>query len=181
MKTITAFIGFEGSGKDFATNQLLESLQGSVRVGMSDGIRLEAFEQIGIEPIYGEEYEKWKTEICGCDGFTGRDLLREIGEGRRKEDPFIWSKKWVTSASLLKPKHIIVNDCRFVHEAMAIIRFASKNNYKLKFIYCEYPSSRIRISTDEADELAYIFHIFNSIHYSNVTAEIHKLTNIFLK
>mgnify|MGYP003629538854 FL=1 len=177
IKRITAFIGFEGSGKDFSTNQLLNYIQGSIRIGMSDGIRKEAFEQMGIEPIYGTEYEKWKTELCGYDGFTGRDLLKEIGEGRRKDNPYVWSEKWFETCLELKPKDIIVNDCRFWHEVRAIIRFATEYGYKFDFVYCQYPSERLRVSNEKQDMLAYKFHLLNAIHYSVITPQIKEMAS----
>ena len=157
MKKVIAFIGFEGSGKDYQTNKILQD-KSYTRIGMSDAIREKAFKSCDIKPIYGKEYEKWKiSPLHGFTGKTGRDLLLKIGEMQRKINPYVWSEKWFESANKLFPNNIVVNDCRFWHEVRSILKLSILNDYEFTFIYCEYKSDKFRVSTEKTDQLAHIF------------------------
>lgn len=161
MKKIIAFIGFEGSGKDYRTNEILKD-KSFTRVGMSDAIREMAFKKSNVLPMYGEPYEQWKKDIVYYDKdsssrITGRHLLLKVGEGERKKNPYVWSEKWFEKADNLFPKNIVVNDCRFWHEVRSILKLSILNGYEPTFIYCEYKSDKFRVSTEKPDQLAYTF------------------------
>lgn len=169
MKKVIAFIGFEGSGKDYQTNKILQD-KSYTRIGMSDAIREKAFKSCGIKPIYGKEYEKWKiSPLHGFTGKTGRDLLLKIGEMQRKINPYVWSEKWLKSANKLFPNNIVVNDCRFWHEVRSILNLSLINGYEVIFIYCNYQGEKFRVSKEKPDQLAYFFHENNFTNNYDIT------------
>lgn len=169
-KLIVAHIGFSGSGKDYESD-ILSREQGFTRIGFSDGVRNATFAYYNTYPKYGIEYDNWKKNIVHVspEGIeqTGRDLLIKIGESYRAENPLVWSNTWYNSCVKGDYKNIVVNDCRFLHEAAAIIQYAINYNYKIKFIYCNYKSERYNQSNNDTDTFAALFK--HEKHLNNIT------------
>lgn len=169
MKKIIAFIGFEGSGKDYQTAKELKKNKNSSRIGFSDGVRRATFKYCGCSPKYGDEYEEWKITNIPRFNKTGRQMLLLIGEGLRLRDPHVWSTEWLFQATWSPSDVIIVNDCRFTHEALAIIDIAKQFGAEYEFIHCNYQSGRFKVSNDNCDKLAMHFHNNYFGHLKNIT------------
>lgn len=179
MRKIIAYIGFEGSGKDYLTSKALALNENSTRIGFSDGVRRATFKHCGVQPKYGKEYNKWKEEVMSKFGKTGREMLLQVGEGLRIGTPHVWSQKWYFTATWSCRDVIVVNDCRFGHEALAIIELANIWDAEVEFIFCNFKSPRYKVSNEPCDRLAYSFHISGYYHGQNIDDEIHKIAQIY--
>ncbi len=171
-KEIIAFIGFSGSGKDYESDKLIHE-HNFKRIGFSDGVREATFKRYNMHPSYGDEYDIWKQNVVLTeDGVpqTGRDLLIKVGEGLRNANPLIWSNTWYNTCVEKQPNRIVVNDCRFLHEASALIYFAGNYGYKFTFIYCSYNSERYVQTNDDTDTFADLFK--QESHLANITNSI---------
>ena len=54
------------------------------------------------------------------NGKTGRDLLVEYGNSKRKEDPLYWCKRWRDLAENFPSSNLIIDDVRFLNEKLFI-------------------------------------------------------------
>ena len=166
---IVAFIGYSGSGKDWYStieeskirefNHLIGKYKSVARIGFSDGVRKETFEFFNSYPRYGEEYDNWKKERKLVHPttkmlMTGREGLILIGEAFRKNYPEVWSDYWINSVRRRNLDYVIVNDCRFIHEAKAVMKVAKQMNYDVEFHFTNYRSERYNKTNGDTDELA---------------------------
>jgi hypothetical protein len=159
-KIIVAFFGRAGSGKDYQCNLLQK--QGYVKLAFADALRDIAYTSLGIEDRTPEHYDNLKahncigvqdswdnSEILSIDSSsTGhylnfRQFLERLGtQGIRKYDNDFWCRCLVKTLSDNEYKKVCISDMRFPNEYYYLKRFADKNDYKFKAVFCDYHSDR---------------------------------------
>lgn len=174
MKTITAFIGVIGSGKDYRAESMIRE-RGCVRIDFKDALiemcsdllgydirpKYDAFKNhlLGLplqEPNPLLQQVAWQESVQMQERYpglmTGRKLLQRLGtDVMRKRDPEYWVNAWKDSACELldQGKDIVCADCRFENEILGIIRMTG---YTSNFIFCDYRSGRYDACSSHASE-----------------------------
>lgn len=158
MINITAYVGVQGSGKDYCCQRLVKE-EGYFHLNFADEVRQITWLILGWEPENHEEYEKFKItelEFLGVKCF-GRDILRRIGSGLRKrlgED--LWIQQWrihfwnhVDNGL----RNFCVSDLRYYNEIEFFKSLAhSTEDLKFKAIFCNFKSKRYAPYLDHDSE-----------------------------
>lgn len=160
-------IGVIGSGKDHRSDLLVK--EGYEKISISDSVREVCWRLLNWSPnddITYEEFKKSKVEISVIKKFsniglsttwgqrkefTGRDLLISIGDGFKEifhED--IWIDKTISKIDKLSNKNVVISDVRYMNEVKKL-----KQNFKCKFIFCNYKSNKYRVDESlKSEQLA---------------------------
>jgi hypothetical protein len=151
-KSITAFIGPIGSGKDYRC-ALLEQ-QGYQKIAFADSLReltwaildftprdsndYERFKMHTLEGMtYASEYESYKYKI----ELTGREFLQRLGTDARKIlDEDIWLKAFKKKIEESKHDKFCVSDLKFENELEFIKSLG--DTYNVEIIFTNYKSPR---------------------------------------
>jgi len=162
---ITVFLGKLASGKGFETNKLLE--QGYEKVSFADELRLSTYTTLSYTPknydnfkvklIYLDEHPMWVSKLCKRlfpKWQTGREVLQVISDAFKKYTPSIWTGLALKQISKLhsQGKNIVIDDCRFKHEVVAIQKFCAESNIEVKFIFCDYRSKGYEMYSEHNSE-----------------------------
>lgn len=155
MIEIWAFIGVNGSGKDFRANQKLQELPNAKLFDFSDGVRDFTFSFLGWWPENKEEYEEFKNKIntiTFCKdtiNYKGRNFLDNIGKRMRNFDPNFWAKYTEDMAHEAHSngiKSFVFNSVRYEEEIQAIKNFIEYSNFRddlnINFIFCDFHSEK---------------------------------------
>ena len=168
MKTITAYIGVNNSGKTYQANLLRERkasdgiikysyADGVLLIAPSDGVREMVYNILGIEfPLSKQDYEKFKTEefyIAGTH-VNGRDLLINTGMYMRSIDEDYWVKDLQNNIYRDLPNNVVIDDLRFTNELDHLMGFAGAHGYKLELIYCDYNDVSRKTKPNPTNKLA---------------------------
>lgn len=177
MKKIIAFIGVRGSGKDYCANATMESSKLSgykkLKVGFSDSVRNTTFQELNVYPKTPEEYDEFKKTVYYHDKFlygkTGRDWLEYFGEGLREKFPLTWCNRLIDKVRFTPCEVLIVTDCRFPHEAMALLSLSRENKADIQFIFCDYRSGRYDDTENEPNRMALGIREQGTKHLDDIT------------
>jgi len=89
-----------------------------------------------------------------------RDLLQKIGEGRRKQDPDYWIKRWAAAVTASDADVILTADMRYPNEIELI---KSMNGVTVKFTRLGFdglsPEHAAHISETALDNAEFDYHI----------------------
>lgn len=111
--------GFKRSGKDTAARAFVRA--GWLRVGFADAVREEVFSLFPAAADIPDDRKEEKMDVLG--GKSLRDLLIEVGMGRREQDPDYWVKiaRQRIEQALGEGRSVVVSDVRMENE-LAMIR-----------------------------------------------------------
>lgn len=165
-KKLIGYIGVIGSGKDYrCLNELKKG--NSFKFDFSDGVRELTFGFLGMKPLSGEEYEKWKIKEHNLsineksEKIQGRKFLENVGITMRKYKNDFWAKycyKKIYEFFLHDYGEIaIVNAIRYIEEAECAFLAAKLNHVKCQFIFCDYHSNRYEIRDNDSEKFAQSF------------------------
>lgn len=172
MSRLVAYLGVQGSGKDFSANKLIK--QGYVKVAFADALRDMAWDVLGWTPqndhsyewfkrlpidkrVYINDTEEHKLKLLAIqsisikEDITGRQFLQNLGVAMRSRDPNFWVMVAVSKIQkiLEEGERVVVTDARFDNEIQSLKSLGSK------FIFCDYRSSRYNATdTHESEALA---------------------------
>ena len=87
---------------------------------------------------------------------TGRQLLENVADQMRRQDPEYWGKYWLEKAkrALVETNTLIVPDCRHEEEAKKIITLCEMAGIKYQFYFCDYKSDRYEIRDHSSEKFA---------------------------
>lgn len=173
---VFGLIGCIGSGKSYRLQSFIDDVTAKgykvVTGDFSDGIRdLVTYIITGTMAnsidVNSEKYGQWKGQIVGeiKDPFTmdgcmlsGRDLLRNVGEGAKLiAGPDVWAKYtgekvYDEAVRGEKREGVIFGSVRFPVEAEAVCRVAKLLHRDPMFIFCDYHSPRYDCTSDHVSE-----------------------------
>lgn len=141
-RTVIAYAGRQGSGKDYHCN-LLEQV-GYKKLAYADALRRILFVTLGIP--YEEGMAKYdelkKTPLY--NGQTLRNMLEHLGtEGIRYYDNDFWAKCLLVEIDKLpEGKNVCVSDLRFPNEYYTLKKYCEEKGYQFELIFCDYHSDR---------------------------------------
>lgn len=136
---VIAFLGFQGSGKDFQCSKLIK--QGFRKVAFADPLRKLACKVVGLD--YEDTMSKYdelkKTELI--NGYTFRNILEQLGEGVREIDPSFWIKAVINDirGSI---KNVCISDMRYPNEFLEIHDYCKEHKIEFHAYLCDYHSDR---------------------------------------
>ena len=149
-RQIVAFVGRQGSGKDFQCNLLVD--KGYKKVAFADALRDIAFSSFGIPLPFGmQRYDEMKSnedciKVCTEDSLhklSFRQYLELLGtQGIRKYDNDFWCRAALKTIADNDYRKVCISDMRFLNEYYYLKAFAEKNGYEFKVIFCNYRSDR---------------------------------------
>lgn len=139
-KQVVAFIGRAGSGKDYQA-QLLEK-KGYTRIAFADALR-DITAQIVRWPL--DELLKIYDDFKKGDvfpGYTGREILENVGSAIRKYDPQFWVNAAQLTITQNELKKVVISDMRYINEYFQMQQFCNQHGFEFKCIFCDYHSDR---------------------------------------
>lgn len=182
---VYAYVGVIGSGKSYQANKkVIEARRRGVPVIMSDfsdGIRDTCLRLFGHNEVSMDitscAYLKWKNTFqrytipigqSACTSpISGRDLLKNIGEGMKEfagED--VWAR-WSYNDVLRRFDplsdeakaccDVIFGSVRFPAEAKAVIFAATNMKKDVHFIFCDYHSESYQLTNHVSEKFARSF------------------------
>lgn len=141
-KSIKAYLGCLGSGKDYRCNLLKE--QGYEQIAFADSLRELTWKIFNWAPKDDFEYNEFKICKFGSAGypfFTGREFLQRLGTDARKIlDEDIWLKAFKKKIEESKHDKFCVSDLRFENELEFIKSLG--DTYNVEIIFTNYKSPR---------------------------------------
>lgn len=142
IREIIAFVGPEGSGKDYSCQRLLMT-KGFEKVAFADILRDVAFLTLGMDFAEGmENYEELKkTELF--NGLTFRNILENLGSAIRKYDQDFWARG-IFKAIESTHKNICISDLRYPNEYRVLKNYCEKNLINFKLVFTDYHSDRYK-------------------------------------
>lgn len=142
-RSIIAFAGFQGSGKDYRCNELVQT-QGYTKLAFATALRRITFTALGYTYEYGmEHYEELKqTELI--NGMTLRNIMEKLGtEGIRHYDNDFWVRCLIHDIEELpEDANVCISDLRFYNEYDGIKQYCDEKGYEFKLIFCDFHSER---------------------------------------
>lgn len=116
--------GFKRSGKDTAAIALVRA--GFVRLAFADAVRSELFQKHPDAAQIKDDQKEQPQDILG--GRSLRDLLIEIGQGRRAENPDYWVQTLepTLKTHLQNGKSVVISDVRMPNEIDLLRKFSAK-------------------------------------------------------
>lgn len=154
MPVIIAFIGRAGSGKDYQCSLLQQ--KGFIKLAFADSLR-QVTAKIARIPYKDmlQIYDDFKAGDI-FPGYTGRELMENIGSAMRGVDPNIWINGLINSIkNKYCGKNICISDLRYVNEYMALFEYTKHSPYNLVTVFCDYHSDRYQeINTHESAHLS---------------------------
>lgn len=144
---IIVFAGTKKSGKDYAAEEYIK--MGYNKLAFADGIYEEVSQELGISLETNEEKEIFKSSIIEVKllnksiCLTGRQVLQNKGESRRKIDVFYWIKQVDSKISRIKKDNYVITDLRQLEEFNYIFNLKNfKIPLKLKVVFCNFESEK---------------------------------------
>lgn len=179
-KKIVAFIGREGSGKDYQCGLLKQ--KGFIQLAFADALRDIAFSALNLPKDWAKEnYEALKTDSSFItmqhegfhSSFNFRKFLEFLGtQGIRKYDPDFWCHALVNTIKANNLHKICVSDMRFINEYETLKEFSKKHGYKFNVIFCDYHSERYKADNNhESARLGNYFAEQGYLDLSPITEE----------
>jgi hypothetical protein len=120
-------MGARGAGKTSTAKAICDRYANFVRFSFAEPVRTEAFQLIKAESLRDPMVAKWlhavgdpfahktkDTPIWGME-VTPRDLLIEVGENARRQDPTYWIRK-IRQQIAETTAHVVIDDVRFTPE-----------------------------------------------------------------
>lgn len=149
-KSIVVFIGVQGSGKTYLARKLEDSYPSDI-ISFADPVYLMARSLVSNQlttELYSDNasFKRYKFEVSGTL-MSGRQILQMIGEGARIANPRIWVESMTRSITdtfleeLNRGKDeytVIIDDCRYPNEVLALVDFAKNTNCEIAFHHCTY-------------------------------------------
>lgn len=165
MRKIYAFIGVIGSGKDYNSNKLLSKIEGSKKLGFSDGVRDFTFDFLGVKNVNpdSEEYSHFKEDYhlfsFGKNknlSITGRKLMENAADKMRSYDPEFWGKEWLKKIEkvMTYTVTVITPDVRHLEELEKLINVCEKNGWEYEIKFTDFKSDRYEIREHSSEYLA---------------------------
>lgn len=142
VQQIIAHIGFEGSGKSYASEILVRE-QKFKKLSFADCLRNIAFHVLNIRPAVGMKiYTKLKsTEIY--NGLNFRNILENLGSAIRSQDKDFFARALVNEIARQTTEHsICIDDMRYTNEFLVLEDYCNQNNIKFTAVFCDYHSDR---------------------------------------
>lgn len=139
-KQIVAFIGRAGSGKDYQSQLLVD--KGFTRIAFADALR-DITAQIVRWPL--EDLLKIYDDFKSGDvfpGYTGREILENVGAAIRKYDPDFWVNAAQLQITQNGLKKVVISDMRYINEYFKMQQFCNQHDFEFKCIFCDYHSER---------------------------------------
>jgi hypothetical protein len=163
-KQIVAFVGRGGSGKDYQSS-LLEK-RGFVKIAFADALR-DITADIVRWPLHEllKIYDDFKVGDV-FPGYTGREILENVGAAIRKYDPDFWInavKLQITQRALNK---VCISDMRYINEYFAMQNFCNTHGFEFKCIFCDYHSDRYQEVNSHAS--AWLSNFFANNNYKDL-------------
>ena len=149
---VIAFLGRQGSGKNYQSDRLIKT--GYKKLSFADPLRKMACKVIGID--YEKAMRKYdelkKTPLI--NNLTFRNILENLGSGVREIDENFWVKG-VIQGIRGTMKNIVIDDMRYPNEYLELWQFCQDHNIIFKAYLCDYHSDRYDASnTHESAALA---------------------------
>ena len=146
-KQVIAFLGVEGSGKDFQCKRLVK--QGFKKLAFADPLRKIAFKIINVPFKEGMMMYDELKQTNLINGFTFRNILEELGGGVREYDVNFWVK------ALLKEieestQDICISDMRYTNEYILLHDFCKEHGIEFRAFLCDYHSERYNADNKHA-------------------------------
>lgn len=142
VKQVIAYIGFEGSGKSYASEVLVRE-QKFKKLSFADCLRSMAFQLLNIKPAVGMQiYTELKsTEIY--NGLNFRNILENLGSAIRGQDKDFFARALTNEIRKLKTEHsVCIDDMRYTNEFIVLSDFCKRNKIKFTAVFCDYHSDR---------------------------------------
>jgi len=182
MKKLLSYIGYDGSGKTTAANNVLDVMGADFKlVSFSEPIRKQAFSIFGETP---KDYRKWKDTYHPHINMTGRELLVEVGEGEKENfGKNVWADiAYEDIISKMKDLYnIVIPDCRFKQEAVACVDAADEFGYGVDFIWRGYRSKDYDPKPSETNLLAQEIEAMYFEEYGQFIYDYADVTKLVLK
>lgn len=142
VKQIIAHIGFQGSGKTYASEILVKE-QGFKRLSFADSLRSIAFNTLGMKNREGmARYTELKSEEI-YNGQTFRNILENLASSIRRYDEGFFAKALIYKIKeLYNVDSICIDDLRYANEFLTLENYCKQNNVKFRLIFCDYNSDR---------------------------------------
>lgn len=158
MIQINAYVGVQGSGKDFSCQKLVKE-SGFFHLNFADEVREITWLILDWRPETHDDYEKFKVTELTFLGLKcyGRDILRRIGNGLRDR---LGENLWIEQWRIHFWNHIeegktkfCVSDLRYENELKFFIDLCnSQEDISFKAIFCNYISERYTPNLDHPSE-----------------------------
>lgn len=154
-KTIVAFVGRAGSGKDYQCNLLKQ--QGYKQFGFADTLRHVTARILNISDdeflsIYDsfkqDEVISYKNENMEQLSITGRQILEHVGASIREIDEYFWINALLKRIENAFCDKICISDLRYYNEFVKLNQFCEFKNYDFKVVFCDYHSHRYQESNE---------------------------------
>ena len=142
VKQVIAHVGYQGSGKSYACEELIKE-QGFKKLSFADCLRSMAFKVLGLKYRDGmKNYTELKsTEIY--NGQTFRNILENLGSAIRQHDKDFFARAVVNKIHKDKiHTSICIDDLRYVNEYLVLRDYCKQNNIKFTLVFCDYTSDR---------------------------------------
>ena len=138
-KKVVAFLGREGSGKSYQSNELIK--RGYKKLSFANPLRKLAFKVVGLDFEEGmKQYDTLKrTELVF--GMTFRNILEQLGEGVRAIDSDFWIKALVNDIRGTL-ENICIDDMRYPNEFIKLHDYCKEHGIEFKAYLCNYNSER---------------------------------------
>lgn len=178
-KKIVVFIGVQGSGKSYNAQWHADfSDDPTTTLAFADAVYLIAKSLVGsqlTEEICRSKhnFKHAKFTINGIE-MSGRQVLQMIGEGARLVNPRVWIDRLlsnVTDAFLRSlawsrdELTVLIDDCRYPNEVLALIDYAKNKNCRIDFVHCKY---KLTPSEDIPGERMANYFCTNEFSYKNL-------------
>lgn len=127
MTRVIAFTGKKRSGKTSLVSAFMSEVGGLGYTAVRVGFKQALLDQV---KVHFPDFLKSEADRYGVSGVDQlledkpgsiRQFLQNYGTDLfRNEDPNYWTKKWVDNVSTLDTDFVLVDDLRFMNEAMAV-------------------------------------------------------------
>jgi len=119
---LIGFTGLAGSGKSTACQMVQDVLEDTKRINFKDGLVQEMRDNLpNALVLLADQHDESVDWLFDNKPPLMRALMQNYGTDlRRKEDPEYWTEQWKKKVLENQLHHIVVDDCRFLNEALAI-------------------------------------------------------------
>lgn len=163
MREIVVFIGKLASGKSFESTKLIN--KGYIKLSFADTLREYCYGLLGYTP---SNYDEAKTKLLYLDTMplwatkllkeifphwrTLREFLQYGADVLKKIDPLVFTNSLLKKLDDNVNSNIVIDDCRMKHELIALQKYATKNDIKLRIIFTDYRSPKYELKSIHGSE-----------------------------